>query len=124
MKLRPINERPILLRTNSDNTKLDAEVSGPANFIQWKYEGDENWTNLISIQELMNLAFAGMCTWEAADGKWHFGYKEVVKATYDSTKSGRRIINRVEFKFSILLFVFFMSYLISFFSLFSYLLLD
>lgn len=96
MKLRPINERPILLRTNSDNTKLDAEVSGPANFIQWKYEGDENWTNLISIQELMNLAFAGMCTWEAADGKWHFGYKEVVKATYDSTKSGRRIINRVE----------------------------
>lgn len=96
MKLRPINERPILLRTNSDNTKLDAEVSGPANFIQWKYEGDEHWTNLISIQELMNLAFAGMCTWEAADGKWHFGYKEVVKATYDSTKSGRRIINRVE----------------------------
>lgn len=96
MKLRPVNERPILLRTNSDNTKLDAEVSGPANFIQWKYEGDEHWTNLISIQELMNLAFAGMCTWEAADGKWHFGYKEVVKATYDSTKSGRRIINRVE----------------------------
>lgn len=96
MKLRPVNERPILLRTNSDNTKLDAEVSGPANFIQWKYEGDEHWTNLISIQELMNLAFAGMCTWEAADGKWHFGYKEVVKATYDSTKSGRRIISRVE----------------------------
>ena len=96
MKLRPKNERPILLRTNSDNTKRGAEVSGPANVIQWKHEGDENWTNLISIQELMNLAFAGMCTWEAADGKWHFGYKEVIKATYDSTKSGRRIINRVE----------------------------
>lgn len=96
MKLRPLHERPILLRTNSDNTKREAESNGPANFIQWKYEGDEYWTNLISIQELMNLAFAGMATWEASDGKWHFGYKEVLKATYDSNKSGRRIINRVE----------------------------
>jgi len=44
----------------------------------------------------MNLAFAGMATWEASDGKWHFGYKEVLKATYDSNKAGRRIISRVE----------------------------
>jgi hypothetical protein len=44
----------------------------------------------------MNLAFAGMATWEASDGKWHFGYKEVLKATYDSNKAGRRVISRVE----------------------------
>jgi hypothetical protein len=41
MNLRPIQERPLLLRTNSDNTKRSDESSGPANFIQWKYEGDE-----------------------------------------------------------------------------------
>lgn len=41
MNLRPIQERPLLLRTNSDNTKRSDESSGPANFIQWKYEGDK-----------------------------------------------------------------------------------
>jgi hypothetical protein len=40
--LTPKEERPLLLRTNSDNTKRSDEVSGPANFIQWKYEGDEH----------------------------------------------------------------------------------
>jgi hypothetical protein len=28
--------------------------------IQWKHEGDEHWTNLISISELMNVALAGV----------------------------------------------------------------
>ena len=95
MKLRPVNERPILLRTNSDNTKRSDEFSGPANFIQWKYEGDEYWTNLISISELMNLALAGVSFWEATDGKWHFGHREVVRANYISDKNGRQIISNV-----------------------------
>ena len=42
MDLRPVDKCPLLLRTNSDNTKRSDEVSGPANFIQWKYEGDEH----------------------------------------------------------------------------------
>ena len=69
MDLRPIQERPLLLRTNSDNTKRSDESSGPANFIQWKYEGDEYWTNLISISELMNLALAGVSIWQNTEGK-------------------------------------------------------
>jgi len=97
MDLRPIDKCPLLLRTNSDNTKRSDEVSGPANFIQWKYEGDEHWTNLISISELMNLALCGICFWyDNNDGEWHFGNKEVLKATYHSDKNGRKIISRVE----------------------------
>lgn len=95
MNLRPIQEHPILLRTNSDNTKRSDESSGPANFIQWKYEGDEYWTNLISISELMNLALAGVSIWQNSEGKWHFGHKEVVKANYISDKNGRKIISNV-----------------------------
>ena len=95
MNLRPIQERPLLLRTNSDNTKRSDESSGPANFIQWKYEGDEYWTNLISISELMNLALAGVSIWQNTEGKWHFGHREVVKATYASDKNGRKIISNV-----------------------------
>ena len=67
--LRPIQKSPLLLRTNSDNTKLSDEASGPANFIQWKYEGDPYWTNLMSISELMNLTLAGVSIWKATDGK-------------------------------------------------------
>lgn len=89
-------ERPILLRTNSDNTKRSDEESGPANFIQWKYEGDAEWTNLISISELMNLALAGVSFWTDNEGYWHFGHKEVVRATYTSDSSGREIISDVE----------------------------
>ena len=97
MDLRPIDKCPLLLRTNSDNTKRSDEVSGPANFIQWKYEGDEHWTNLISISELMNLALCGICFWyDNNDQEWHFGNKEVLKATYRSDKNGRKIISRVE----------------------------
>ena len=97
MDLRPIDKCPLLLRTNSDNTKRDDETSGPANFIQWKYEGDEHWTNLISISELMNLALCGICFWyDDNDQEWHFGNKEVLKATYHSDKNGRKIISRVE----------------------------
>lgn len=52
---------PVIFRVDSDNTKRTDETSGPANYIQWKYEGDEYWNNLISISELMNLALAGVC---------------------------------------------------------------
>ena len=94
--LRPIQKSPLLLRTNSDNTKRSDETSGPANFIQWKYEGDEYWTNLISISELMNLALAGVSVWKNEDDqKWHLGHREVIKATYDSDKNGRKIISNV-----------------------------
>lgn len=95
MDLRPIQERPLLLRTNSDNTKRSDESSGPANFIQWKYEGDEYWTNLISISELMNLTLAGVSIWQNTEGKWHFGHREVVRANYVSDKNGRKIISNV-----------------------------
>lgn len=96
-QLRPISEHPIILRTNSDNTKYDWETSGPANYIQWKYEGDEYWNNLISISELMNLAVAGVCFWyDEETEEWHFGHKEIVKATYTADKNGRQIISNVE----------------------------
>ena len=92
--LRPTEERPILLRTNSDNTKRSDESSGPANMIQWKHEGDEEWTNLISISELMNLTLAGVSFWQDPDDddSWHFGHKEVVKATYSSDKNATKIV--------------------------------
>ena len=89
-------ERPILLRTNSDNTKRSDETSGPAVLIQWKYEGQEEWTNLMTISELMNLALAGVSFWkDPIDGKYHFGHREVIKASYDSTTNGRKIISDV-----------------------------
>lgn len=92
--LTPKEERPLLLRTNSDNTKRDDETSGPANMIQWKHEGDQEWTNLISISELMNLTLAGVSFWQDPDddNAWHFGHKEVVKATYSSDKGTTKII--------------------------------
>lgn len=95
--LRPIQKKPLLLRTDSDNTKRSDEVSGPAKFIQWKYEGDEHWTNLISISELMNLALAGVSVWKnEEDGKWHIGHRQVVQASYASDKEGHKIISNVE----------------------------
>lgn len=95
--LRPKEGRPILLRTNSDNTKRSDETSGPANFIQWKYEGQEEWTNLISISELMNLALAGVSVWyDEEDEKYHFGHKEIKKASYDAGRDGGQIISAVE----------------------------
>lgn len=94
--LKPDDYKPILLRTNSDNTKRSDEESGPANFIQWKYEGDAEWNNLISISELMNLTLAGVSIWKnEEDGKYHFGHKEVVNARYTATHEGRQIISDV-----------------------------
>ena len=95
-ELRPTQEKPLLLRVDSDNTKRSDETSGPAGFIQWKYEGDPHWTNLISISELMNLTLAGVSIWKNDEGKWHFGHKKVIGATYESDKVGNRIISKVE----------------------------
>lgn len=88
---------PVIFRVDSDNTKRSDETSGPANYIQWKYEGDEYWNNLISISELMNLALAGVCIWfDETDQEYHLGHRQVLHATYDSSKSGKRIISDVE----------------------------
>ena len=88
---------PVIFRVDSDNTKRSDETSGPANYIQWKYEGDEYWNNLISISELMNLALAGFCIWfDETDQEYHLGHRQVLHATYDSSKSGKRIISDVE----------------------------
>lgn len=95
-ELRPTQEKPLLLRVDSDNTKRSDETSGPAGFIQWKYEGDAHWTNLISISELMNLTLAGVSIWKNDEGKWHFGHRKVIGATYESDKLGNRIISKVQ----------------------------
>lgn len=99
-ELRPIEEHPVLFRLNSDNTKREAEETGPGYYIQWKREGNEEWTNLMSISELMNIALAGVSFWwaDAKDGSTdiegnptqtlHFGHRQVQKATYDSSKLG------------------------------------
>lgn len=87
---------PVILRVNSDNTKRSDETSGPANYIQWKYEGDEYWNNLISISELMNLTLAGVAIWKNEDGEIHFGHREVIKAEYTATHTGKQIITDVE----------------------------
>ncbi len=88
---------PVIFRVDSDNTKRTDETSGPANYIQWKYEGDEYWNNLISISELMNLALAGVCIWfDEDDQEYHLGHRQVITATYDSSKTGKRIISDVE----------------------------
>ena len=106
-QLRPIEENPILFRLNSDNTKREDEETGPGYYIQWKREGNEHWTNLMSISELMNIALAGICFWKEPDkngakdvnGKvierLHLGHKQVVKATYDSSKLGNKKIAEV-----------------------------
>lgn len=92
-----IQSDPVIFRVNSDNTKRTDETSGPANYIQWKYEGDEYWNNLISISELMNLTLAGVSIWfNEDDQRWHFGHREVEHAYYDSTPTGKRIITDVE----------------------------
>lgn len=36
-----VQSDPVIFRVDSDNTKRTDETSGPANYIQWKYEGDE-----------------------------------------------------------------------------------
>lgn len=96
-ELRAEDYKPVLFRVDSDNTKRSDEESGPARFIQWKYEGEENWTNLISIAELMNLTLAGVCTWRSElDGEWHIGHREVLRAKYESTATGKKIISHVD----------------------------
>lgn len=94
--LRAKDYKPLILRVDSDNTKRSDEESGPANFIQWKREGDEEWNNLIHISDLMNLALAGVSFWPDDDGYYHFGHRQVIHATYDSTPEGHRIISDVE----------------------------
>lgn len=45
----------------------------------------------------MNLAVAGVCFWyDEETEEWHFGHKEIVKATYTADKNGRQIISNVE----------------------------
>lgn len=94
--LRAQDYKPLILRVDSDNTKRSDEESGPANFIQWKREGDEEWNNLIHISDLMNLALAGVSFWADDDGYYHFGHRQVIHATYDSTAEGHRVISDVE----------------------------
>ena len=95
--LRPVEEHPVLFRLNSDNAKRSDEESGPGYYIQWKKEGQEEWTNLMSISELMNIALAGVSFWDDPnDGKIHFGHRQVLKATYDSEKLGNTRIAEVE----------------------------
>lgn len=47
----------------------------------------------------MNLALAGICFFQKEDAtgamKWHIGHREVVKAYYDATTSGKKIISDV-----------------------------
>lgn len=96
-ELRPTEEHPVIFRLNSDNTTRNDEEYGPGNLIQWKREGNEHWTNLMSISELMNLALAGVSFWEDEnDGKLHFGHRAVLRANYDSRKLGNKKIADVE----------------------------
>lgn len=107
-KLRPKEEHPVLFRLNSDNTKRSDEETGPGYYIQWKREGNEEWTDLMSISELMNIALAGVTFWMADDEhgatdsngqpiqRLHVGHKQVVRATYDASKLGNRRIADVE----------------------------
>lgn len=45
----------------------------------------------------MNLALAGVCIWfDETDQEYHLGHRQVLHATYDSSKSGKRIISDVE----------------------------
>ena len=106
-KILPRNEYPVLFRLNSDNTRRsDENETGPGYYIQWKREGAEEWTNLMSISELMNLALAGVSFWEETDESdldatgqpkkyIHFGHKQVIKATYDASKLGNNRIAEV-----------------------------
>lgn len=98
--LRSVEEHPVLFRLNSDNTKRSDEESGPGYYIQWKKEGQEEWTNLMSISELMNIALAGVSFWDQEDSdgihRIHFGHRQVQKATYDSEKLGNKKIAEVE----------------------------
>ncbi len=106
-KILPKNEYPVLFRLNSDNTRRsDENETGPGYYIQWKREGAQEWTNLMSISELMNLALAGVSFWEEVDNSEvdatgqpkkyiHFGHKQVVKATYDASKLGNNRIAEV-----------------------------
>lgn len=107
-ELRPKEEHPVLFRLNSDNTKRSDEETGPGYYIQWKREGNEEWTDLMSISELMNIALAGVSFWWADDKngatdengdpiqRLHFGHKQVVRATYDASKLGNKRIAEVE----------------------------
>lgn len=107
-ELRPKEEHPVLFRLNSDNTKRSDEETGPGYYIQWKREGNEEWTDLMSISELMNIALAGVSFWWADDEngatdangnpvqRLHFGHKQVVRATYDASKLGNKRIAEVE----------------------------
>lgn len=53
--------REIVLRIDNDKNMDDGE-SGTGTHLQWKYAGDEYklWTNLIQINELFNIALAGL----------------------------------------------------------------
>lgn len=53
--------REVLLRIDND-ANLGPEESGTGTHLQWKYAGEEfkRWTNLIQINELFNIALAGL----------------------------------------------------------------
>lgn len=45
----------------------------------------------------MNLALCGICVWKNDDdGLYHLGHREVIKAKYESTKTGQKIISHVQ----------------------------
>ena len=53
--------RQVILRIDNDKN-LDEGESGTGTHLQWKYAGDEYklWTNLIQVNELFNIAIAGL----------------------------------------------------------------
>lgn len=77
--------REIVLRVDNDKT-LGPGEAGTGTHLQWKYAGDEYklWTNLIQINELMNIALAGLKLEHETVVENNVTYDKIVLASYET----------------------------------------
>lgn len=77
--------REIVLRVDNDKT-LGPGEAGTGTHLQWKYAGDEYklWTNLIQINELMNIALAGLKLEHETVVENDVTYDKIVLASYET----------------------------------------
>lgn len=77
--------REIVLRVDNDKS-LGPGEAGTGTHLQWKYAGDEYklWTNLIQINELMNIALAGLKLEHETVYVDNIEYDKITLASYET----------------------------------------
>lgn len=87
--------REVVLRVDNDKS-LGPGEAGTGTHLQWKYAGDEYklWTNLIQINELFNIALAGLKLEHETVIKNNITYDNLILASYETAynKDGELVL--------------------------------